>query len=53
MRVYYVSDFDANSLSYKRLYILRFKNRFDTNAIYLYKSFKNMLKTDYHENIYV
>ena len=53
MRVYYVSDFDANLLSCKRLYILELKNRFDTNAIYLYKNHKNILKTNHHENVYV
>ena len=53
MRVYYVSDFDANLLSCKRLYMLKLKNRFDTNAIYYYKNYKNILKTDYHESIYI
>ena len=53
MRVYYVSDLDANLLSYKRLYMLKLKNRFDTNAIYLYKNYKNIFKTNHHENVYV
>ena len=53
MRVYCVSDLDANLLSCKRLYILRLKNRFDTNAIYFYKNHKNMLRANHHKNIYV
>ena len=53
MRVYYVSDLDANLLLCKRLCMLKLKNRFDTNAIYLYKDHKNILKTNYYENIYV
>ena len=53
MRVYYVSGFNANLLSYKRLYMLKLKDRFDTNAIYFYKNYKNILRADYHENIYV
>ena len=53
MRVYYISDFDANLLSCKKLYILKLKDRFDTNAIYFYKNHKNMLKADHYENIYV
>ena len=53
MRVYYVFNFDVNLLSCKRLYMLKLKDRFNTNAIYFYKNYKNMLKTDYHENVYV
>ena len=53
MRVYYVFDLDTNLLLYKRLYMLKLKNRFDTNAIYFYKNYKNILKADYYENIYV
>ena len=53
MRVYYVFDFDANLLLCKRLYMLESKDRFDINAIYFYKNYKNMLKINYHENIYV
>ena len=53
MRVYYVFDLDTNLLSYKRLYMLRLKDRFDTNTIYLYKNHKNIFKTNHYENIYV
>ena len=53
IRVYYISDLDANLLSCKRLYMLKLKDRFNINAIYLYKDHKNMLKTNHHENIYV
>ena len=53
MRVYYISDFDANLLSCKRLYILELKDRFNMNAIYFYKNYKNMLKTNHYENVYV
>ena len=53
MRVYYVSDFNANLLSCRRLCILELKGRFDMNAIYLYKDHKNMLKADHYENVYV
>ena len=51
--IYYVLDLNANLLLYKRLYILKLKDRFDTNAIYLYKNHKNILKINDHENIYV
>ena len=53
MRVYYVFNFDANLLSCKRLYMLKLKNRFDTNAIYFYKNYKNIFKINHHKNIYV
>ena len=53
MRVYYVSDLDANLLLCKRLYMLELKDRFDTNAIYLYKNYKNMLKADHYKSVYV
>ena len=53
MRIYYVFDFNANLFLCKRLCILKLKDRFDINAIYLYKNYKNMLKIDYYENIYV
>ena len=53
IRVYYVFDFDANLLSYKRLYMLKLKNRFNINVIHLYKNHKNIFKADYYENIYV
>ena len=53
MRVYYIFDFDANLLSYKRLCMLRLKDRFDTNAIYLYKNHKDMLRADHHKKLYV
>ena len=53
MRVYYVFDFNANLLLYRRLYILELKSRFDINAIYFYKNYKNMLKTDYYKSVYV
>ena len=53
MRVYYISDFNANLLSCRRLCMLKLKDRFDTNAIYLYKNHKNMLKADYYKRIYV
>ena len=53
MRIYYVFGLDVNLLSYKRLYMLELKNRFDTNAIYFYKDHKNMLKVNYYKNIYV
>ena len=53
MRIYYIFNLNANLLSCKRLYMLKLKDRFDINAIYLYKNYKNMLKTNHHENIYV
>ena len=53
MCVYYVFNLDANLLSCKRLYILRLKDRFDTNAIYFYKNHKNMLRIDHHKDVYV
>ena len=53
MRVYYIFNLDANLLSYKRLYILKLKGRFDTNAIYLYKDYKDIFKANYYENVYV
>ena len=53
MRVYYIFDLDANLLSCKRLYMLELKNRFDTNAIYFYKNYKNILKADHYKNVYV
>ena len=53
MRVYYISNLDTNLLLYKRLYMLKLKDRFNTNAIYLYKNHKNMLKTNYYKNAYV
>ena len=53
MRVYYVFDFDTNLLLCKRLCILELKDRFNINAIYFYKNHKDMLKTNYHENLYV
>ena len=53
MRVYYISDFNANLLSCKRLYMLKLKDRFNTNAIYLHKDHKNILKINHYENIYV
>ena len=53
MRVYYVFDLNANLLLCKRLYMLKLKGRFNTNAIYFYKDHKNMLRADHHENIYV
>ena len=53
MRVYYISDLNANLLSYKKLYMLELKDRFDINAIYLYKDYKNILKTNYYEGVYV
>ena len=53
MRVYYISDLNANLLSCKRLCMLKLKDRFDMNAIYFYKNHKNMLKTDHHKNIYI
>ena len=53
MRIYYVSDLDANLLSCKRLYMLELKDRFDTNAIYLYKNHKNIFKADYYKSVYV
>ena len=53
MRIYYVFDFNINLLSYKRFYMLKLKDRFDTNAIYLYKNYKNMFKINYYENVYV
>ena len=53
MRVYYVFNFDANLLSYQKLYLIKFKNRFDTNAIYLYKNYKNIFKIDHYKSVYV
>ena len=53
MRVYYIFDLNANLLSCKRLYMLKLKNRFNTNAIYFYKNYKNMFKIDYYESVYV
>ena len=53
MRVYYIFNFDANLLLYRKLYILRLKDRFNTNAIYLYKNYKNIFKVNYHEGVYV
>ena len=53
MRVYYIFDLDANLLSCKRLCILELKDRFDTNAIYLHKNHKNILKINHHKNIYI
>ena len=53
MRVYYVFDFDANLLLCRRLCMLELKGRFDTNAIYLHKDHKNILKTDHYKRIYV
>ena len=53
MRVYYVFNFNANLLLCKRFYILKLKDRFDISAIYFYKNYKNMLKINHHENIYV
>ena len=53
MRVYYISNFNANLLSYKRLYMLKLKDRFDINAIYFYKNYKNIFKINYHKSIYV
>ena len=53
MRVYYISDLNANLLSCKRLYMLELRDRFNTNAIYFYKNHKNMLKTNHYKNIYV
>ena len=51
--IYYVFNLDTNLLLYKRLCILKLKNRFDINAIYFYKDHKKMLKTNHYENIYV
>ena len=53
MRDYYISDFDANLLLCKRLYMLKLKDRFDTNAIYFYKDHKNMLKVNHYKSVYV
>ena len=53
IRVYYVSDLDANLLSCKRLCMLELKGRFDMNAIYFYKNHKNMLRANHYKNIYV
>ena len=53
MRVYYDFDLNVNLLSCKRLYMLKLKGRFDTNAIYFYKNHKNILKTNYYKNIYI
>ena len=53
MRIYYVFDFNANLLLYRRLYMLKLKGRFDTNAIYLYKDHKNIFETNHHESVYV
>ena len=53
MRVYYIPDFDVNLLLCRRLYMLRLKGRFNTNAIYLYKNHKNMLRADHHKRIYI
>ena len=53
MRVYYVSNLDANLLSYKKLYILKLKDRFDTNAIYFYKNHKDILKANHYKSVYV
>ena len=53
MRVYYVFNLNANLLSCKRLYILKLKDRFNMNAIYLYKNHKNILKADHYKNVYV
>ena len=33
--------------------MLKLKGRFDTNVIYFYKNYKNILKADYHESVYV
>ena len=53
MRVYYISGLDANLLLCKRFCMLELKGRFNTNAIYLYKNYKNMFKADYHKRVYV
>ena len=53
MRVYYVFDFDANLLLCKKLYMLKLKDRFDTNAIYFYKNHKNIFKANHHKGVYV
>ena len=53
MRVYYVSNLDANLLLYKKLYMLELKDRFNINAIYFYKNHKNMLKADHYKSIYI
>ena len=53
IRVYYVSDFDTNLLLCKRLYMLKLKDRFNTNAIYLYKNHKNILKANHYKSVYV
>ena len=53
MRVYYVSDFDANLLSCKRLCMLELKDRFNINAIYFHKDHKNMLRVNHYESVYV
>ena len=53
MRVYYVFDFDVNLLSCRKLYMLKLKGRFDTNAIYFYKNYKDMLKADHYKSVYV
>ena len=53
MRVYYVSDFDINLLLCKRLYMLKLKDRFNTNVIYFYKNYKNTFKIDHYESVYV
>ena len=52
-RVYYVPDLEANLLSYRRLYMLELKGRFDINFIYLHVNEKNMLKANHKEKVYV
>ena len=53
MRVYYVFNLNANLLLCKKLYMLKLKDRFDTNAIYFHENHKNILKINHYENIYV
>ena len=52
-RVYYVSNLEANLLSCRRLCILKLKDRFDINFIYLHVNEKNMLKANHKERVYV
>ena len=52
-RVYYVSNLEANLLLYRRLYMLKLKDRFDINFIYLHVNKKNMFKANHKEEVYV
>ena len=53
MRVYYIFNFNVNLLSCKRLYMLKLKDRFDTNAIYFYKNYKDIFRVNHYESVYV